>query len=491
MRRRSEAGTLPSQDTRAANGQVVTIQADAVNEQVVLAAAVADKRVLTGLAPRLPADRFMVPEHRVFWSGLLELHRQRLDYDPATLQKLVGEKLDMNYVAALCDARPEVPPNLEYHVDALAWDHARLTAATGPVASLVQAMQNPREDPARVKALARQVSMAFDGYQDRRFLRDSVELVRTQVDAIRSRMAGMALHPFGLPGLDMDGEGAARMVPGAAPGKCTVITGVSGSGKSTITGRIILGLARQRRRVLVGAWEMGSGMTIELLACLSLGYSRTAMMTGQLTEEHLQEVQRTMTAISRYVVFMENPFRREQRERRSNEQHLDMIQGYIADSGCDVFVADLWRRCLTDGDPEEEEFALYRQQAMLDDAKVHGILVQQQRLKDIETRPDKRPTREGIKGSSAWVEVADNIIGVHRPALWKNIDDNVLEVDVLKQRYGKWPIAIEFDWNADCGSLDNGRTVPYEGGVATEAAGGEGIFEPPRRQRRGGGRGRD
>ena len=77
---------------------------------------------------------------------------------------------------------------------------------------------------------------------------------------------------------------------------------------------------------------------------------------------------------------------------------------------------------------------LIRQQAMLNEMGVHGILAQQQRLKDIELRPDKRPTREGIKGSGAWTEVPDNIIGVHRPALWKPVPDNVLEVDILKQR---------------------------------------------------------
>ena len=52
--------------------------------------------------------------------------------------------------------------------------------------------------------------------------------------------------------------------------------------------------------------------------------------------------------------------------------------------------------------------------------------------------------------------------GVHRPALWKSMDDNVLELDVLKQRYGKWPLAVEFDWDPEFGSLDKGRSIAYE-----------------------------
>jgi hypothetical protein len=100
--------------------------------------------------------------------------------------------------------------------------------------------------------------------------------------------------------------------------------------------------------------------------------------------------------------------------------------------------------------------------------------VQQQRLKDIELRPDKRPTREGIKGSGAWTEVPDNIFGVHRPALWKPVPDNVLEIDVLKQRYGKWPLAVEFDWDPDRGQISGGRSVEYD----QAAAMGEGGSNP-------------
>ena len=88
-------------------------------------------------------------------------------------------------------------------------------------------------------------------------------------------------------------------------------------------------------------------------------------------------------------------------KRRGNSSNLDTVQAYVADSGCDVFVADLFERCLSDTDPDEEKHALFRMQAMLDDLRVHGIFAAQQRLKDIEQRPDKRPTREGIKGSKS------------------------------------------------------------------------------------------
>jgi len=93
---------------------------------------------------------------------------------------------------------------------------------------------------------------------------------------------------------------------------------------------------------------------------------------------------------------------------------------------------------------------------------VHAVLLQQQRLKDIESRPDKRPTREGIKGSGAWVEVPDTIIGVHRPALFKRIDDTVLECFVLKQRHGRFPLGVEFRWEPESGMISGGTAIDYD-----------------------------
>jgi len=169
-----------------------------------------------------------------------------------------------------------------------------------------------------------------------------------------------------------------------------------------------------------------------------------------------------MERIAERIAFLAMPFRRKSGEKPNNDRNLDILHGYIADSGCEVFIADLWKRLLRDASPEAEEDALIRQQSMAEETRTHGILLQQQRLKDVEQREDKRPTREGIKGSGAWIEVPDTIIGVHRPALWKRMDDNKLEGIVLKQRYGKWPLAVEFDWDAERGSITGGRPIDYD-----------------------------
>lgn len=463
---------------------------DVVGEQVLLAAAALDAKARETLLSKLTPDVFVDEQHRVLWSALGELHRQRLEYDPATLQRLVGDRARVGYLAELCELRPEVPKDLGWHVDQVLWDRQRINAAIGPIKSLLEALRNPSEAPERVRALARHVGDSFAGKSGSgRWLSDPSELVRSQTEEIKRRIAGHAAYPYGIRGLDFDLEkDELRMLPGAAPGQVTVLTGTSGGGKSTLAAHLTLGLARQKRRVLYGSWEMGGGMTLELLACISLNMSRTNLIQGNITPEEYGKLEDRMGVIAQYVRFMKNPFRRTRgdsiRKEHANERNLDIVQEHIADSGCDVFIGDLWKRALKDASPEAEEEALYRQQAMAEEMHCHCILLQQQRLKDIEQRADKRPTREGIKGSSAWVDIADTIIATHRPAQWKTIADNKLEIFILKQRYGRWPLGVEFDWDGSLGSISGGRSILYEAVGTQQSGSDEDVlvnFKKPRR----------
>ena len=460
-------------------GADLVLVADAFNEQVVFAAAV-HQQEFRATVVRHPPDVFHAgPQHRVIWTAVREAHKRGLACDPATLSRLSNGQLDVAYLTEVLQARPDVPPpqNLRHAVDALLWDHQKHVALTGPVNALLEAMLKDGE-PSRVQGLARAVSSSFDGWGERKHLLDPEELVRRQVEDIRLRMAGRTVYPFGLKGLDFfdPAPGAPpesarrRILPGAAPGRVTVVTASPKGGKSTVIARLVLGLARQRRKVLYGAWEKSGGMTLELLACMSLGWSRVDLMEGRLNDAQLTVLTQTMTEISRYVRFMENPFRRAKGEKLSNARNLDVLHGYVVDSGGSVFVGDLFERCLVDDEPSEEKQALFRFQAMMEETQVHGLIAAQQR-KDVANRPDRHPTPEGIKGSGAWAEIADLLLGVYRQYQWKPVPDNTIEINVLYQRDGRDMLAVEFDWDADRGMISGGRTIDFE---RPSGAGGQG-----------------
>ncbi len=465
----------PRQELQSA-AQRLLVPHDVLNEQVIIATAMIDGPSMRYLTGRAKPDDFFGKGHAPIWDSFTEMVRKGLDFSPAVASQLSGGKVSEDYLRGLQKLYTKAPPNIAHHISTLSFDRARIEVARGPLQELLKAMQDTAAGPDVLRAATKKLAVAFDGYGDRRHLLDPNEMVRQQSAEILKRRQGHAVYPYGLDGLDVDSNTQEyRLIPGAAPGLITCVTGVSGGGKSSFVARMALGLIELGRRVLFGSWEVKGGMTLELLAVMKLGISRTRAMTGALTDEEHQQIYDAMLEISGMVRFLEMPFGRARGVKVDNDRNLDIIHGYIADSGCDVAIFDLWKRCLRFTDPDDEEQALIRQQAIAQETNVHCVLVQQQRLKDIEQRKDKRPTRDGIKGSGAWIEVPDTIIAPHRPALFKRVDDDTLELIVLKQRWGKWPLAVAFEWNAEMGSLTNGKSIDYDVFDETAEHGDEGL----------------
>lgn len=437
---------------------------DPINETVVIAAVITDESARRAALEQLSVDHFFGRGHAEIWLGLQELERRKLSYDPATL-RTVAPGIDQEYLDEILRQRGAAPPNFRHHIEQLKFDRARIELARGPVQELLEAIRDPRVTAERLRSIADRMGSGLAGHGSERSLRQGTAVAREQMTRIVQRLNGFACRPFGIPGLDRfeeghEREGAARLLPGTVPGQVTVVTGLSGSGKSTSLANAILGMFQDGRRLLLGAWEQGSGMTLEILATISLGLSRRDVVEGRLSDRDLDDLETEMERLGGSVQFFELEFGKSRG--KVNDQQLDKIQQVVVDSGCDVFVADLFRRALKETDPDDEEQALYRMQDMAQKTKAHFILVQQQRLKDVEQRKDKRPTREGIKGSGAWTEIADTILGWHRPAQWKAIPDDKIEALVLKQRYGEWPLIVELDWEPEFGRIGAGRTVQFE-----------------------------
>lgn len=474
MRSRSDAGK------RKKDPSVVRVPHDPVNEMVLIAAVVTSAAAWKKYLPSIPSDYFHGKGHATIWEGLREIQARGLNYDPATLRQVSGGQANVELVEEYIEARPEAPPNLRYHVECIFWDNARIQVVRGPLQSFHDAIKDPTAEPERVMSLAQQIARAFEGHGSTRYLRSPEHVVHEQSVHLTERRLGRATYPYGIPGLDYyaDGDtnaagedvsGEPRFIPGSAPGKITLVTGVTGSGKTTVTCRKCLGMAEEHgRRVLLGAWEQGEGPTLEIIAAMSLGWSRTDLGTGKYTEEDQKELEEEMlrlqegTKTGGWIRFFKLPFGRARGERNANDQNLDIIHSAVGESGCDVFAADLLRRSFKETDPDDEEQALYRMQAMAEELKVHMIWLHQQRFKDLETRKDKRPTRETVKGSGAWVEVPDTSIGYNRPALWKNVADDVLEALVMKQRFGPWPILVELEYDAEYAHVGDGKVIDYQ-----------------------------
>lgn len=453
------------------------IRHDAVNEQFIIAASMANVEIRKKLINGIAHDIFQIQQHQQIWKAITELTKKNLEFDFATLHLIDGE-IDIEYLQKLNENCPDVPPNLDFHIRNLKWDKVRADTIQGPLAELIAGLKNPKETQEHIKTLAKSIVSCIE-VQDKQIIRDNNVLISDQITDLKIRKNGVAVYSYGIESLDKDENGIQRMLPGAKPQMVTVVTGLSGAGKTTTVAQMVLGIARQysahykstgiKKKILFGAWETGAGPMIELMACLSLGIPRRDTIMGNITDQQIDSIERVQKGICEYVKFIDNPFQRKRSEkRRTNDYNLDLIQSYIEDTGCSIFVADLLQRAFVEKDPEKEESALFRFQAMMQETICHGIVCHQMRLKDVEQRADKKPTRESLKGSSAWIEIADTVLGVHRPGKFLPVLDKTIEISILKQRYGEWPLCVEFDLDPKVGIITNGKTIDYNRSLAID-----------------------
>jgi replicative DNA helicase len=444
----------------------IDIRFDTASEQVVLAECLVDEATRRGLVRRLRnKSPFLDKIHKQLWAAICELEDKGLSYDRAAVQIAAGEEV-AEYAASLVDGYDSTP-NLRHHVQAIEWGVKRFEAVSGPVSKLILALKSPSTDPALVKTAARDIVESVEAGKGVGRFRDGNLVAAEAIEEIERRMQGQAVYPFGIDGLDTDSDGESRMIPGMAPKRASMITAVSGSGKSTIAFRIALAQIDMGKRVAYGAWEQSPSTALEQLAVMRCGLSRNQVLLGRINQEQLGMLKAALHQLKRSVVFIDIP----KREKfASNIKQVDSLLASVEESECEVFIADLLRKAFVSYAPDAEEQALAHLYNKLDGMNCHMLIVHQQRSKDIEMREDKRPTREGIKGPSAWLEICDNVIGVHRPALWKDVEDTDIEIDVLKQRYGRWPIAINFKYDPDTFALHSGKEVPYRLGDADEAS---------------------
>lgn len=473
--------------------RTVRIPHDPVNERVILAAAAVSSAKRRELILSCPADGFFGRHHRAAWEALVEIDRKGLQYDPATVRQLSGDAAVSDALDALVRERPEVPPNLDAHVRFFNWDRQRCQVAEGALPAFLEALMDQTADPERVRALAAELGRSFDGGGTLPFLRDSQSVVEEMGRRLHARRSSAGWRPFGIDGLDYfgaDPNGERRIKLGLAPGHMTLVVGMSGNNKTTVVNQIVLAQARLGRRVLHGGWEEDAEDNLEMLAGLSLGISRSRRIDGKISDKEEACLVSEAELIAKYVKPFDLPFGQPKigkdgrRQRAYNADQLDVIERHVAASGADVCVFDLFKASLVEIDPQAEEMALRDLLAICKRTRTHAIVVHHLRKGDKEDQ-GARPTRESIKGAFSWVEKFDTILAVHWPHVYapRKHPANKLEAFILKQRKGRWPLGIEFDYDPDTGVISGGRDIDYQTEDCDDAGTGMGSFLADKRGR--------
>lgn len=429
---------------------------DTINEQAILGAALADPVVRQHVVRRLSPELFLAPQHEALARALRECENRALDPTPQALaahgeqERWGGE----GYVEVL---RGAAAPrrNLPRHVEVLQWDACRARLLTGAHATLTERLLDTRVTPDDVKAAARAVLQGLEGFGSRRFLHEGQALARQWLAGFAVRRAGGGFAPTGWDPVDE------KLTEGMLGGRATVLAGVSGIGKSTCAYNWCLRLAELGSKQLYCAWEGGAEAALNSMVAIRSGVTLWRVTRAQLcTPEEVERVRDATVWITNRVKFLDNAFwqrRADPREKPSNERNLDLFEGYLAQAGVEVAWMDLWERMLAARDPERDVVpALYRTHTLLEEYGVHGVLLNQINLKTVEVRSDRRPTRDAVKGTGGYVEVADVLLGVHKP------DATSMDWICLKQRFGPENWAVRFRYDSAHRTLAEPAEVEYD-----------------------------
>lgn len=455
------------------------VKIDVISEIAMMRSCCKDERVRKKYAPIVPPDYFLGPGHADIWGGVVELNRRGLDYSRDVMQGIIGEELaaTLDGYVSRAGAEVESDRNLVQHVASLKWDKARADVAGVLLPEFYEALRDPTTDPANLQLLADKVAKALR-VRDLRHLR-GVDSVMTEMEReLRGRLEGTSIVRLGIHDLDfygpddyvvrngvsvclgMDENGNRdnpypRIVPGMAPGMNTVITGESGSGKTVLTANVIIGLVMQEKRVLWGAWEQRPKYSLELITEIMTGISRGDMWAGMFGEEEIEELKYRGKHLRDFLMFFDSPFGRDAIKTKyrgeMNERNLNTVHEYVSTSGCNVAILDVFRDALEESRPEDEIRALKRIQGIAIETNSHIAMVQHINIKQAE---GGKPKRGNVMGTGDWINKADNAF-----AVWADREKHKLEVHILKQRHGRWPLAVELDCDFEFSRIGKGRSI--------------------------------
>ena len=91
---------------------------------------------------------------------------------------------------------------------------------------------------------------------------------------------------------------------GFMPGNTAIVTGLSGSGKSTFAARLAINLARLGRRPLICAWEMGGISTLDIIVSMLTSVPLDVVIKGTYSDDEHHRLVRASDWTNRKVLFM-------------------------------------------------------------------------------------------------------------------------------------------------------------------------------------------
>jgi twinkle protein len=235
------------------------------------------------------------------------------------------------------------------------------------------------------------------------------------------------------------------------PGEVTVWAGGNGSGKSLMTGQVMLGLIKQNQKICIASFEMKPKVTLKRMIRQFAGKSMESTHYVKTPIEQKQD------AYDRFFGFIDNRLWLYDQQGTVNSRIIEAMCHHCATKlKIQHVVIDSLMKCIPGEDSynEQKDF-VDRLTAIARDHDIHIHLVHHIRKLSSE---EVRPGKADLRGSSAITDQVDNVL-----ILWRNkkkqhslergeqVDPMIPDAYLMceKQRNGEKEPWFEFYFHAD------------------------------------------
>lgn len=481
------------------------IQFDAKNEQIVIGLMLVDAEIRNTLVRNLRQEDFIGDRHKSIFSGLVAITSQGLSFtEPTLIQTSPSDVGGIPYLYKLKSLVTErvtsLKNNIDFHLRILRLEKVKYQLLVKDLPAFHELLEDEDCNPEKLRRELRKLGGLSESVLTNSYVERDTSISEAykadQKVVVGTRTIGYSILDRGTSPIDNK-----RLTLGSAPGCVGVLAARPATGKSTFATNLARNIAKAGYKVVIGAFEMNKIPTTHLLIpqwideqrrkgadypkvtitdLISRRYANSSILdealNGLFSDGNLAIMRNPI-----YLAESRNSYSKRMIPSEINDRNLDLIENQVSNDSADVWIFDLWERLMFSKKQDDIAVALERMQAMAHYYQKFFLIVQQigrDYAKSVGKGDNKfvrPPTMNDIKNSGAYEEVADWIMLLHRPALYKRVPDDLLEVYCAKQRLGTWPWAVAFDFDGSIASITNGHRIDvrqYEEETKTDADGG-------------------
>lgn len=478
---------------------------DTKSEQIIIGLMLVDVECRKQLVTSLRPEDFVSDRHKRIFIGLRVITEQNLTVsDPVLIQTIQGSYGGIDYIRKLRevigDKRVSIVENLHFHLKRLRYSTAKYELKAIDIPRLLNYIDDESVEPDELKREIRSLSKYNEILTGKTYSETGISAIEDyrirKHNSVGFRSTGFDALDNGINGDELS------LTVGVAPGTVGIISARPSVGKTIVGTQLARRINNAGYSVNYCCWEMKPESIKDILACQWINEKRfqgedypnvslKRIVQGEYNDHYA--VLDALESIfgSNTFHLMDNPtydrhiYDKANRNiysvRDINDIRMDVLEEEISNVKADVWVFDLWERLLASTNAADIAIALSRMQWMANHYKKCFIILQQINREYSKSFNKSKmitaPKMEDIKNSGAFEEVADWILTLHRPGLYRDIPDNTIEMYCRKQRLGPWPWAVSYNYNGAYSSIyGKGVRIPVHVDDEKESQDGGAVF---------------